>query len=632
MPKHKKQEDFFKLYEDSNQEEAPFEEEMEEFTTHQIQERSTVAPVRFKKAHGMPFVGIFLFMGIAATLAWLGYHFFGGLNTHRQFASIEIDAPSKTPSGSEVTYTIILENKDDRPLNNTSLLVEFPTDFQFVRSTPEPENTNKNFWKVGMIGGGQKAIISLTGVLVGKQSEEKTIAAEFHYTPPNISSEFIVRESRNTTISTSLLSVTIEGQNQAVPGKEISYTIAYPDFSFLNEKDLVALRVILPDGFTVTQVAPKSKNEREWTADVLLPFIDAAKRTGSITIKGIYGDTANGTLPLTASIGFLRDGIFLAEQEQSYATQIVRGDLEIALLVNGSSEKKPINMDETVDFTISYANKGVEPIRNISIKALLSCPCIDWKTLTDTHNGIFSDGTITWTDTHIQDLALLVPGARGEIRFSLKTKNPLDFSPSKDSMQGGALAIESYFIASFDQRDSRGGSEHMEVKSGTVYNDVNTDLVFTSYGRYYDDEKKAVGAGPIPPKATQTTTYRAYWVMQNSFHELQDIIVTGTLGAGVQWIDRYDRKAGDVRYDPQSREITWTLNRMPLGVSVLSANFDIGITPQGLDVGTVMPLLSNTEILAKDGQTGARIHLKAKALTTSIETDPIAGGNGVVGE
>ncbi|MDO8571630.1 MAG: hypothetical protein Q7R79_03040 [bacterium] len=621
MKKNKKQDDFFDLYQTSIQEDAPEEEE----------DRAVIPPSRLKKAGGKSFIGFFLFIGIAATLAWLGYHFFGGLSANKQFASISIDAPLKVPSGSEVTYTITLENKDDRPLMDTSLLVEFPPDFQFVRSDPEPKNTDKNFWKFGMIPGNQKTTLSLTGVLIGKKDDKKTITAEFHYTPANITSEFILRKSFTTIISSSLLSIMIEGPNQIMPGKEISYGVTYPDFSLLKEKELVTVRINIPDGFTVTGSRPKPHIEGEWTSDILLSFLDTAKRTGSITLTGTYGDAVSGTQLLSAHIGFLRDGVFTSEQEQTYSTQLVRGDLEIALLVNGSSEHKPLAMGDVVDFTVSYAHKGSEPIRNASFKAVLSCPCLDWKTLIDSHSGIFSDGTITWTDKQIPDLSLLVPGARGEIRFSIRTKKASELSGVKDISGGGPLILESYFTASFDQ-DSASGPQHMESKSGSVKNALNTDMIFQSYGRYYNDEQKAVGSGPIQPKVGQTTTYRVYWTVTNSLHEIQDVIISGALPSNVQWVDHYDRKAGDVRYDPQSREVMWTLNRMPTSIHTISAQFDIQITPQGVDNGTVMPLLIDTEIIAKDAETGAIIRLKEAAITTNIETDPIAGGKGVIGE
>ncbi len=89
-------------------------------------------------------------------------------------------------------------------------------------------------------------------------------------------------------------------------------------------------------------------------------------------------------------------------------------------------------------------------------------------------------------------------------------------------------------------------------------------------------------------------------------------------------------KLGEIKFDEVTREVAWTLNRMPLDIKELGVNFEITVTPTETDKGKLLTLLLNTNLQARDVSTGGTISKTSGALTSNLDGDPGAEGKGIV--
>ena len=177
--------------------------------------------------------------------------------------------------------------------------------------------------------------------------------------------------------------------------------------------------------------------------------------------------------------------------------------------------------------------------------------------------------------------------------------------------------------------------EGTEIKSDAppIEVRITTQVQLRPEARYTDDEYQPLGAGPVPPEAGITTTYQIQWYLSNASNEVTDAKITTTLPQNVFWKGG-ETGSGTLSFDPATREVAWTINRVParsgLDLSGLSANFTVSITPKESEIGSAVILTEQTSLEALDGFTNQIIQKKFDVLTTDITTDPKYAGQGKV--
>ena len=88
--------------------------------------------------------------------------------------------------------------------------------------------------------------------------------------------------------------------------------------------------------------------------------------------------------------------------------------------------------------------------------------------------------------------------------------------------------------------------------------------------------------------------------------------------------------AGTLSFTTSTRELRWTLNRMPEDVRTAEVSFEVKLTPNPLDSGRFASLTSNMLFAASDSLLNEPITQTLSALTTDLEDDEGAKGKGVV--
>jgi hypothetical protein len=139
-----------------------------------------------------------------------------------------------------------------------------------------------------------------------------------------------------------------------------------------------------------------------------------------------------------------------------------------------------------------------------------------------------------------------------------------------------------------------------------------------------------LGSGPLPPEVGQETRYRLIWQISNSYHELSDIKVSADLPGTIRFEGKKTLDAGTLSFDPEKRTVEWIINRLPLSVKNLEAQFEVLVVPSEEDRGRLLLLLSESQAAAQDTALQSQIVARAGALNSNLAGDKYAEGQGVV--
>jgi hypothetical protein len=316
--------------------------------------------------------------------------------------------------------------------------------------------------------------------------------------------------------------------------------------------------------------------------------------------------------------------------EKSLLVLLISPELNLTEKINALAENQAVNLGDTLAYSLLYKNNSDLEIMDLSISMELDSKLLDLESLTDELKGKIKDNVITWNKEQISGLASFKPGEEGEIAFKIKLKDKLALAGSEDKN----FQIMSKFKGKSVSLESLGGGA-LEVESNTIALSVNSQADLQAEARYYSEENEALGVGPLPPQAGKTTAYRIFWYLTNTSNELNTVKVVTTLPEDIYWTGQNKAvSAGDLTFDPVTRQVTWSINKVPVGTGQilpqLSASFEVSITPKESDVGNVKILTDKTSLTAADSFTLASLTASADSLTTDLKNDISAQGKGTV--
>lgn len=591
-------------------------------------------------------------LAVLGAAAWAGLFYFNQFfQSGSRQVEINISAPKELASGDLITYTIDCANLEKTKLTDGQLNLHYPQGFNFISAEPQPNNDRNRSWDLGDIKKGETKKIKIKGRLIGQEDSAQLIAATLSFVPSNFSSEFQESTSFITTIKSSVLNLKIDGPNQISLDEEVEYKIKYSNKSAKNLGN-IKIKAIYPQNFNLQSEEPASdnsdaeKNENIWLIESLEP--DEEKE---IAIKGKFpSQTENSddetpiavgeNQKLEAQIGFQnKEDKFIAAQEKNLDIEIIEKSLIVNLLINESPDERVVNFGDTLDYSIIYQNKTSSTMNDLEIEAILATTSInertilDWNNISDKYDGDIEGqqldpenraGIITWDENKIPKLSSLEPDEGGTINFQIEI---LDYESLPENQ-----------ITDFDIKNlikvKVGGledtEESYEIESNKITLSVNTDINLQAYGRYYDDQGEPMGSGPIPPQAGKATTYKIYWTLSNTLHEISDVEISTILPDNVIWSDETNISAGQIDYNQNTDKITWQINKIPAGLSNLQASFFVQITPAEDDLGEILYLTDDIELKATDNETDVPINQTLSAISTDLEGDPVAEGKGIV--
>lgn len=569
-------------------------------------------------------LGVLLLLVVSAVAGFLTF------NRKQQFdekgVTLSVATPSSATSAAATTLIFTVTNNETVGITDIELTMSVPDGWTFKSSQPQPADANDSLWRLGSLASKRATSLELTGTLVGQVGSVKTFSASATYRPANFNYDFTARASGSLTIGSSTLELDLQGPTQISPNAKGIYTLTYANTSDDAIRGL-RLTATYPAGFQFSSAKPKpSEGNTVWVVDELK---DGG--TGTIKVEGSFTGQVSDSVQLTFVADLHRGA--QVERQTEVSAVILLSDIRLQLdfSVNGQSTKSVASPGQTLSYELNYKNDGDNEFGSAIVNVALSGGGLDQTTFSDDFGAKFKDGQATWDAKLVPALASIKPGSSGTLRWSVKVLE----TPLSTSEAGGPTVVSLAEVKLGTIGPTNAPTKTQTVKSESLVTKILSRTTLSVDARYYTDDGEQVGAGPLPPKVGKATSYRVYWYLANTTNELDKVTVKATVPAAVFWTGKnVSTSAGTVNFDPASRIVTWTLNRLPVGVGQQTPNiftqFELSLTPAAADAGLIPTLLQESQLSGTDSFTGTTIDVKPDAVTTDLPNDPKASGQGVV--
>ena len=537
--------------------------------------------------------------------------------------ALEFDAGKEIAAGKEFYYNLNYKNEDNVSLEKIEIKVTYPDNFIFLSSEPAPSKNN-DIWEITSLDPRRSDAIRIKGKLVGPVDSSNIILADMLYTPQNFSSEFKKSASFETKINSIGFDFLFNNSSSALVNEDNEIVVKFKTKTE-NYLDNLRLSIEHPEEVEIISAEPniqaniKMASSSPSGPDAWL-FSNFGKNENEFKIKEKKQPNLNIKLKFELPEQVLNSPAkYHLFYEKDCVYDVVKSDLNINLIINGSPFDQGVNFGQTLNYSINYANKGDAVMKDVIIMAILESDFLDWQTLNSQNNGNINGNTISWSKQELPALVELPSGAEGVIDFSIKLKTQAEIDLSKF-----------YQVKSYVQYSIEGKSASTDSQSNAVINKINSDLNLSEQIRYFNDDNIAVGSGPLPPKVGQITSLKVYWSIDNNLHELNNLQISVTLPANVKWDNKNRASVGSLNYDGQTNQVVWQIGRLPISVYKADAEFNISISPGESDRNKIMILLPGTNISALDNETGTQINKTLKTKTTKLEDDDMASSDGII--
>lgn len=548
-----------------------------------------------------------------------GFWIFSNWNSDKftnEKITLKIETPITVVSGQEETYTIILTNKEKVNLYDLQLELFYPDNFEHASASPEATGEQKNIWNFTVLKVGETQKIELTAKIIAALNSVQTLRGTLTFKPANFNANFKQEAIVDVVVAASVLDLELSGPEKILANQETEYTVKYKNLSEKDNFSDLQLIVDYPEGFVFGSAEPKSEagNNNLWQIKELL-----AKGEGEIKIKGSYSAViSGGNQSLRIRIQLNYKGDYYPQSEGEIITNVIKDQLNLQLIVNGSGEDQPVNFGDILIYSLNYKNDGQDDLKDIELSATLDSPILDWTTLKDDYNGLVKQNKITWTGRHISELLKLKPGEEGVLSWQIRISD-VSVVKNKDISK---FSVESYAEGKVQPSGEISGESL--IKSKTIVNSISSDLTLNVVARYYNEDNLPLGLGPIQPKVGETSTFNIKLMLANNLHDIKDIQIAVSLPKNVSWANKETHYAGDLIYNANSNKVTWNIARLSKSINGSEATFNVSITPTGDDLGRILILVLETNLTAQDAETGATLSKNIKAITTAF-SDPILG-------
>lgn len=564
-------------------------------------------------------IGLVIFFGLLATAAWAGFFLFQPGAFRGEGIRMTVTSAEPFVAGDEAVVKVRYTNGERVALGAFEVTVTLPDGFTMTSAEPAP--TEGLRWVRGAVGSGQSGEIVIRGKVTEGIGSILPFSAYASYIPAGFNSEFQTVGALQATVTDAVLGLAVSGPDKIPAGDAATYVVRWENRGDQALADAV-VELSLPADFLPELITPEPRVEDKRI--VLNELTPGA--SGEITILGAYASEASGAHNVAAGAGVLRDQHLSRYASASTTTDVVGGALVLTTVTNGIASSGRVAFGNRLRTSLTYENRGTVDLTGVEITLVYeprpATGLVQFDTLNDELDGVRRDGRITWTKNEIPRLAKLAPGDEGTIDVDVVLAN----KPGSltDRLYGIDISAEAKIAKIGDLPSGR------VIKSGKNMLAVNSDLECLVEARYFNDDEIAVGSGPVPPRVGSATTYRLFYTLTNSLHELTNLVLRVPLAPRVRFAERVQTSAGEVRYDATSSTVVWNLNRLPVGIASVDGSFDLLFEPSEEDVGRVPPLTGLLSCEALDASAGGVIVHQFDSLTTNLDGDPQAEGRGTV--
>ncbi|PJA09228.1 hypothetical protein COX69_00465 [Candidatus Falkowbacteria bacterium CG_4_10_14_0_2_um_filter_48_10] len=570
------------------------------------------------------FFSFLIFSFIAASAAYSAYYYIFTATVDASALELRFFGRETVRAAEEFNYEIYLKNNTNSPLLDGRLEVAYPENYIFYDASRPPAE-KKSIWLFARLGVGEEINLRIRGALIDAANGKNVANAAFTYHLENFSSEFKKETSWVSTVSGPgfttkldyLANILVNDKNEV-------------KFIFSPEPDnrLSAFRLVISPAenisFDPAKSLPGDKNAVSAGADIWLINL-AADTDTSLLLPLTFTKKLNAQTEQEVPFRFEYedpDGKWRPFYRDQLKFAIMKNDLNMVLLLNGSRANQAVDFGQDLHYAVSYANKGESELKDVVIMAVLNGEYLDWASLETSSPGKEKGNFISWSKSELPALAAIGAGQEGVIDFSLKVKTEDQIKP------GVSHSLEAY--AQFNIGEQPKVDINAENRSNVIIATVNSDLKLQEEIRYFNADNIAVGTGPLPPRVGEQTTFKVYWTIKNNLHDLTNIKVNFKLPLHMEWAEHERTSAGNIYYQPEERAVIWEISRLPVAIFRSDAEFSLSLTPTAENLGKIIVISNGAKISALDNETNQVIEKSTKPKTTKLEDDSIAQTDGLI--
>ncbi len=553
-------------------------------------------------------VGFFLYYFLAGA---------GSSATSSANIDIAVSGPTRVSGGEVTQMQITVTNRNPVALDLVDLVITYPS------GTRSPVDFSSDFTtqriSLGTIEPGGQRQGTVSAVFAGNTNNSVDVKIDLEYRLHGSSALFVAHSDYSTTLSSSPVSLSVNGKTEAISGQPLEFTVTVSSNTSQPVKD-VLLSAHYPFGFSFSSANPTPKSSGVWELGDLSP---GQQRT--ITIRGsLAGESGDErTFQFTTGTRATPQDTTISTplSSNTFKTTISQPFLGLTLATNDSTDPIiTLSPGTPVKVSLQWQNNLDTTITDAVLVARLSGVQIDGTQVHST-DGFFrsTDDTVLWDKTTTNGaLATLAPGAHGTVSFTF-------VMPTSDQLQNirnPSLAIS---VSAAGNRVSETGVPQSLQSTVSQKLALASDLQIATQGLYYANPFGV--QGPMPPKAGTETDYAVVFTVTNTTNPITNGKLTIQLPPYVRWTGVYAPKSENISFNQQQSTLTWDMGTIDAntglnGTAPRRAEVSIGFTPSTSQIGQEPSLAQNISFTGTDATTGSTISRAVPDVTTNIVGDP----------
>ena len=541
-------------------------------------------------------VSFFIAAALIGTLIAAGIFFWYQGRAARGL-SLEITAPDRVAVGEPFELTVRIANDSSSVLKDAQLIVELPEDTALIGEELDKTFETKT---LGTLGEGSITEQLYRFIILGGENSVKTVKTTLVYLPSALGSRFEKSATADIAVSGSSVDLDISLPQKIFSGEQLEAKVSYKNVSQAMLKD-VRILMEYPPAFSYlsSSAKPQAGNAAWDIGDV------RGGAGGDITIKGQLTGADDAVFEFKAVLEANFDGNNYTIAEKTGVLAIAPSP--VSLSVTLADDDAIVYPAQILEYKVLYTNTTDVGLKDAVVKAKLSGEMFDLATLSSNAFLKSSDNTLIWNAANTPALAVIAPGASGEVEFRVRLKQayPIKRLSDKDFMLRVEASLESPTVPYFVDAQKTVSTTVLENKVGGM-------IAVDAKGFFRDAAAGVINSGPWPMKAGQTTEFTVHWFITNYATDISNVEVRAFLGGNVKFVGVVKSDANiKPEYNENTQEVLWTPSSISAGKGVLGkpleAVFKIAAMPGINQAGAPMVLLQETHMKATDEFTGTDI-------------------------
>ncbi len=536
--------------------------------------------------------------------------------------SLEMSLPNQLTGGADAALSLTYRNDTDGTAR-CAVLIVMP-EAQFVPDAGLPQSdaggcmaaafavghdANSVVVPLGDIAAHTDGHMSVPGRFYAASGTQATVTAELRYWQSGRTAPSVAVARTWTVFAANRLALSFSSEADAVYGRPTTMTFGYENGSAETLRNVV-LRVEPPTGYRLLNVTPPSSRPLEWRLGDLQPG-----DKGNVSATGWLFESAGAAPAFTATAT-------TSEQGRELVLESVRANADIRStgfhleqdIVQPAQGNAALPGSDIV-VNLHYTNGGTTALRDLRL-SLLPTPAL---------GATLEPAELSWDNRTSPELASVQPGGSGSLTavIHLPQDLPADAVGESGHPEIPLRATAEYLL--------EGDSRPVRADTAETAIPVTTNLSVSAAAFYWTPDGEQLGIGPLPPRVSQTTSYRLILSVRNTTSEVRDTVVEAELPPGVTWTGRTAVTAGSsIDYLPTVRRLRWTLGEVQAFTDNLelrpAASIELNLTPDSGMAGQPAELLGGITVTGRDISTGTQLRNYAPAVTTDLTRDERAKG------